>query len=132
MTVLENKEKILIIEDEPIVSSDIEISLEDAGYDISGVCISGEEAAKKIKKGCPDLVIMDVNIQGKVDGITFASKICLPMRIPVIYISACLDKETLDRAKTTLPCAYLSKPYKEGDLMANVVMALHKKGQGKL
>jgi len=125
------KKHILIVEDERIVSADIKISLQKLGFDISGTAVSGEEAIKKAEKLMPDLVLMDIILRDKMDGIEAATLISSRFDIPVVYLTAHADDKTLERAKITEPFGYLLKPFDDKDLHTTVEMALYKHKMGK-
>jgi two-component sensor histidine kinase len=119
-------EKILIVEDEELVAQDIKGTLEDLGYEVSAITPSGEEALEKIKKIQPDSVLMDIMLEGEMDGIETAQKILDLFDIPVVYITAYSNPEILQRAKKTEPYGYILKPFHERDLQINIEMALYK------
>ncbi len=121
-------EKILVVEDEGIVSMHIQNSLKNLGYIISGAASSGEEAIEMAKKSWPDLVLMDIVLKGKMDGIEAAAQIRHKLNIPVIYLTAYGDESTLRRAKITEPFGYLLKPFKERELHIAIEIALYKHG----
>ena len=118
--------RILIVEDERIVAKDIEASLINMGYKIAGIVSSGEEAVKKAKKEKPDLILMDIVLQGDIDGIEASRRIRLCYFIPIVYLTAYADVETLNRAKLTEPFGYIIKPFEDSDLHTTVEMALYK------
>ena len=95
---------------------DIQRRLKKLGYDVPAIVCSGEEAIKKVKENKPDLVLMDINLHGEMDGIETASKIHSFSDIPVIYLTAYSDDKTLERAKITEPFAYMIKPFKDREL----------------
>jgi PAS domain S-box-containing protein len=118
------KIKILIVEDERIIAQDIEHKLSHSGYKIVGICISGEDAIKKAGRLKPDLILMDIVLKGKKDGVQAAETIKSRYNIPIIYITAFMDKKTLTRAKNSLPFGYLIKPFDEKELRVTIEMAL--------
>lgn len=120
------KPRILIVEDESIVAKDLELTLEGMGYVVSGVVASGEEAVRRAEEDRPDLVLMDIVLQGGMDGIEAADGIRSGLNIPAIYITAHADEELLERAKLTEPFGYLLKPFKDGELHSTIEMALYK------
>ncbi len=125
--------KILIVEDELIAAANIARNLEKQGYQVTAKVNSGEKALEQIKQNPPDLVLMDIMIRGRLDGIETASKISQRYRTPIIYITAYADRTTLDRAKETEPYGYLVKPFKSQDISTTIEMALQKrKGEKKL
>lgn len=116
--------KILIVEDEAIVALDIARRLEKMDYEVIGRLASGEEALELIAKQPPDLVLMDINLQGEMDGIDTATTIYKTYNIPVIYLTAYAGKSTLERAKQSKPYGYILKPFKEKELHATIEVAL--------
>jgi PAS domain S-box-containing protein len=118
--------RILLVEDEGIIARDIRDSLEGMGYDVIGVEVSGEKAIDTVGRERPDLVLMDVVLQGPVDGIKAASEIRSRYNIPVIYLTAYADEQILERAKPTQPFGYLIKPFEEKELNFTIEMALYK------
>jgi len=118
--------KILIVENEALEALDIQDNLERWGYEVPAVVSSGEEAIKKAEEFKPDLILMDIFLTGKVDGIEAARKINEGMNIPVIYITAYSDDETMERAKSTFPFSYLIKPIENKELKFAVETALYK------
>lgn len=117
---------ILIVEDEPISASVIQKKLKSLGYSITGVVSFGEEAIEKVAELHPDLVLMDIVLKGKMDGIEAAEKIRSGFDIPVIYLTACADENTLQRAKITEPYGYILKPCEERELHTSIEMALYR------
>ena len=107
--------KILIVEDEKIIARDIQSRLEILGYLGTDVVSSGEEAISKSAETRPDLVLMDIKLKGAMDGIEAASHISGQLNIPVVYLTAHSERETLKRAKTTVPYGYILKPLGEKD-----------------
>lgn len=116
--------KILIIEDEAVVSLDITRRLEKMGYEVMGRLASGEEALELVQQDPPDLVLMDINLQGEIDGIETANKLYQNHNIPVIYLTAYAGESTLERAKESKPYGYILKPFKERELRATIEIAL--------
>jgi two-component system, response regulator PdtaR len=120
------KAKILVVEDQNIVALNIRNKLKNLGYTVPGTASNGEEAIRKAELTNADLVLMDIMLKGEMDGIEAAREIKNKLGIPVLYLTAYTDDETLNRAKTTEPAGYISKPFKEEDLHSNIEMALHK------
>lgn len=121
------KNKILIVEDESIVSMGLKQDLKKIGINVSGIASTGKQAIKQAEKTNPDLILMDIKLKGKMDGIQAAEKIVEKYDIPIIYLTAYGDNKTLQRAKITEPYGYIIKPYKERDLKVSIEMALYKK-----
>ena len=121
-----NRKQILVVEDERIVAADIKLSVQRLGYDVCGIAFSGEEATKKAEEMKPDLVLMDIVLEGEMDGIEAASAIRSRFAIPVVYLTAYADKKTLERAKITEPFGYIIKPFEERELNSIIEIALYK------
>ena len=107
---------ILVVEDESIVARDIQNCVTDLGYESAGWAASGEEAIAKAGQAQPDLVLMDVRLSGKMDGISAADEIRERFEIPVVFLTAFGDDETLKRAKLSGPFGYVLKPFDPADL----------------
>lgn len=120
------KTNILITEDESIVAKDIQMSLKKLGYNVVGICSSGEDAIKAAEEKKPDLVLMDIMLKGEMSGIEAADVIRQKMNVPVIFLTAYADESTLSKAKVTEPYGYIIKPFKEIDLHTSIEMALYK------
>jgi len=118
--------RILIVEDELIVAKDVQNMLERTGYTVPAVVSSGEAAVRKAVEVQPDLVLMDIMLKGDIDGVEAAEQIRDLLHIPVIYITAYADEDTLQRAKITEPYGYIIKPFQERELYTNIEMALYK------
>ena len=122
----ETKTRILVVEDDVIVASDIEKSLEHFGYKVPATASSGEQAISKALDLKPDLILMDIRLKGKMDGVEAAAKIREKLNVPVIYLTAYSDEKTIERAKITEPLAYLLKPFEERELKTAVEIALYR------
>ena len=120
------KAKILVVEDQNIVALNIKNKLKNIGYTVPGTAATGEEAIRKAELMNADIVLMDIKLKGDMDGIEAAREIKEKLGIPILYLTAYTDDETLERAKTTEPAGYISKPFREEDLHSNIEMALHK------
>jgi signal transduction histidine kinase len=118
--------RIQIVEDETIVAMDIEDELTTLGYTVTAIGSSGEEAIQQAVETKPDLILMDIRLKGEVDGIEAAEEIRARFNIPVVYLTAYADDDTLARAKITEPFGYIIKPFQERDLHTTIEMALYK------
>lgn len=125
-TTTNKNNRILIAEDEAIVAVDIQSQLEAVGYRVLAVATSGQEARDLALEMRPDMVLMDIRLSGPLDGIDAAQAIRRKLDIPIVFLTAYADQETLQRAKATGPCGYLVKPFNERDLYATIEIALHK------
>jgi two-component system, sensor histidine kinase and response regulator len=118
--------RILIVEDERIVARDLAETLSRLGYVVSDLATTGEDAIAKVRAGVPELVLMDVRLPGAIDGIEAARQICAEQSVPIVYLTAHADDETLRRAKGTHPLAFLVKPFRPADLRCAIEIALDK------
>ena len=121
------KESILIVEDDFIVAKVIEKNLIDLGFSIAGLVATGEDAIAKAGSEKPDLVLMDIHLQGEMDGIAASEKIRARLNIPVVFLTAFSDQQTFDRALVTAPFGYIIKPFSQNTLSATIRVALNKK-----
>jgi len=119
--------KILIVEDESLVAMEIESALKKSNFDTCAVVSSGEEALDIVKKCKPDLILMDIYLEGQIDGIKACKKIKDIYNIPVIFLTAYSDKKTMKEALDCMPDGYLVKPFRRAELYASVKMLLQKK-----
>ena len=118
--------RILVVEDESIVAADIQDRLESLGYEVPATVASGEKAVEKAGVLRPDLVLMDIQLNGRMDGVVAADQIRLRFGIPVIYLTANADHPTVQRAKVTEPFGYVIKPFEERELHTAIEVALYK------
>lgn len=115
-----------MVEDEGIVATDIERCLEDAGFEVTGIAASAEDALREASRDCPDLVLMDVRIQGDADGIEAGHELHQRFGLPIVYLTAHGDPDTIERAKKTEPLAFLLKPFKPNELTHVIEFALNR------
>lgn len=123
--------RIMVVEDQAIVAKDIKATLEGLGYEVPAVAHTGEDAVRKAAETVPDLILMDINLRGEMDGIEAVGRIREKADIPVIFLTAYSDQATLDRAKLTSPMAYLIKPFEESELRTAIEVALWRHGMEK-
>ena len=117
--------RILVVEDEGIVAKDLKERLNSQGYNVVGTVSSGKEAIAKTTATRPDLILMDIKIKGPMNGIATAQKIQQRYNIPVVYLTAYADEDTVRRAKTTTPFGYLLKPFEDRELHSTIEIALY-------
>ena len=117
--------KILVVEDENIIAMDIRYTLRNLGYDVCGVVSSGEESVEKASSMNPDLILMDIKLKGNVDGVSAAQKIQSRQNIPVLYLTAYGDENTLNRLDKTKPFDYIHKPFEERELQFKIKTVLN-------
>ena len=117
--------RILVVEDQRLIAADIENTLKKLGYVVVGNVSSGEDAISKSDQLRPELVLMDVRLRGEMDGIQAAEIIRDRFNVPVVYLTAYADEETILRAKKTTPFGYLVKPFNERELRATIEIAFY-------
>ena len=118
--------KILIVEDDRIQALVLSSTLESLGYMIAGQATTAENAIALAGEKEPDLILMDIHLAGEKDGIYAAEQILADRNIPIIYLTAYADQETVSRAKTTGPFGYILKPVNERELKINIDIAFYK------
>lgn len=123
-----NSKKILIVEDELITAEGIKVCLGEAGYEVTGMYAAAEEAIDSIERARPDLVMMDIKLRGKMDGVEAAEIILERFDLPVIYLTSFADDEVIRRAASTESYGYIIKPFQEAELISNIEMAVYKHG----
>jgi PAS domain S-box-containing protein/putative nucleotidyltransferase with HDIG domain len=120
------KTKILVVEDESIVARDIRNMLVGLGYEVTAVVPGAKAAVQKAQETEPDIVLMDVMLQGEMNGVEAAEKIYTSFSIPVVYLTAYADSSTVQQAKKTEPFGYIIKPFEERELQTTIEIALYK------
>lgn len=116
--------QILVVEDEAIVALNLQTALQEMGYLLTSVTHSGEEALERISDNKPDLVLMDIQLSGKMDGIDVVEKIRTFSDVPVIYITAFTSHDIQHRAAHTMPKGYIIKPVRPAVLRSQIKTAL--------
>ena len=119
--------KVMVVEDERIVALHLKQQLTRLGYSVPAMATSGERALRQIVEIQPDVVLMDIHIEGTLDGIATAGQIPPDLQIPVIYLTAYSEDMTLERARGTRPYGYLVKPFSERELHASIQMVLERR-----
>ena len=120
------KAGILVVEDEQVIAMSISKSLERLGYSVVDVVNAGDVAVSRALDLSPDLILMDIMLEGSMDGIETARTLRARTDIPVIYLTAYADTATVERARETMPYSFLNKPINERDLFSNIESALYK------
>lgn len=120
------KINVLVVEDESIVSKDIQHSLTKLGYTVVGAASTGEKALEIAREFQPDIILMDIMLKGEMNGIQVAEIIRKELNIPIIFLTAYADEATLSKAKITEPYGYIIKPFKEIDLHTSIEMGIYK------
>jgi two-component system, response regulator PdtaR len=127
----EDKIRVLIVEDEDIIAQDIQETLRENGFAVAGIVDRGEHALAYFKDCQPDLVMLDINLAGQMDGIETAAMLKSYKDIPIIFLSGLSDQETISRAVKIEPDAYLTKPYNSTQLQASIHAAIRKHSGGE-
>lgn len=118
--------KILIVEDEMVIGANISLQLTDLGYEVTGIVPRAEEALACIRQDKPNIIILDIQLKGDIDGIEFAKIIQQEqLHIPVIFLTANSDEVNFNRAKETKPYAFISKPFRKIDLKRSIELILN-------
>ena len=120
---MKDKIKLLIVEDDPIIATDLERAMVKMGYAVLDSLESGEEALELIKKEVPDLILMDIQLEGDLDGIDTSHMISKQHQIPIIFLTSNTDMATFNRAKLTQPHGFLSKPFRYTDIANSIALA---------
>ena len=118
--------KVLVVEDEAIVAYDLARRLRKAGYEVPAIVASGQQALESIEETTPDLILLDIRLQGEMDGIAVAAEVRERFKLPVVYLTAHADRLTIERAKITGPFGYLVKPVGNVNLASAIEVALYK------
>jgi len=121
-----SKTKVYIVEDEVLLSKELENFLKSNGYNVVGVSQSGEEFLEKVVEERPNIVLMDIMLKGKITGIEAAKKLREMLDIPVIFLTAHGDEITVEKAKESFPYGYIIKPYREKELITTIEVVLNK------
>ena len=124
--------RVMVVEDERIVALHLRQQLVKLGYEVAEFAASGEQALRQVAAAQPDLILMDIHIDGSLDGIETAARLPADDRIPVIYLTAYSEEATLERARATKPYGYLVKPFAERELHATIQMALQRRHNEKI
>ncbi|WP_339895308.1 LytTR family transcriptional regulator DNA-binding domain-containing protein [uncultured Algibacter sp.] len=120
------KTKILIVEDEMIIAANMSLQLTTLGYDVVGIMPKGEDALVHIKQSIPDIILLDIHLKGDLTGIETAQIIQEDFNIPIIYVTANADNAHFNKAKTTNPYAFISKPFKKLDLQRAIELTINR------
>jgi PAS domain S-box-containing protein len=120
------EKSVLIVEDEGVVALSIKAALTKMGYTVVGIAVSGSEAIALATEKKPDVILMDIHIKGDIDGIQTTEKLNSVMDVPVIFLTAYADDETVSRAIRTGSHSYLVKPYNPRELYSNIEFAIYK------
>lgn len=118
--------QILIVEDEMIIAANISLQLSEMGYEVSGIIPRGEDALTHIKNNLPDIVLIDIQLKGELDGVETAYKMLkIHNNLAIIYLTANADEANFNRAKSTNPYAFISKPFKKLDLQRSIELTIN-------
>jgi DNA-binding LytR/AlgR family response regulator len=121
---MSEKTKILIVEDEMVIGANISLELNKLGYEVTGIVPRGEEALVHLKENTPDILLLDINLKGELDGVETAKEMQKTHNVPIIYLTANTDDANFNRAKETHPYAFITKPFKKLDLKRAIELTL--------
>jgi len=121
---LTTKPKILIVEDEMIIAADLSLQLTKLNYEVIGIQTRAEDALKTVEQNRPDLILMDINLAGEMDGIQASAQILKTSKVPVIFLTSNTDDASFQRAIETKPYAFLAKPFQKANLERGIELAL--------
>jgi DNA-binding LytR/AlgR family response regulator len=121
-----NNKKIIIVEDEALIADHIAMILADAGYEISGIFDEAETLFTAMKNSIPDAVLLDINLNGALDGVDIANEINKEYHVPIIFLTSNTDVRTIERVKYTKPAGFITKPYTPEELVSNLSIILFK------
>ena len=126
----QNPLRILVVEDEALVARDLQHSLVRAGYEVTALCRTGAEALEAVQLQQPDVVLMDIHLEGGMDGVEAAGRIQRDFQKPVVFLTGHADERTTARARTAQPYGYLLKPFHESELRSVVELAVSRHRRG--
>ncbi len=115
-----NQKSILIVEDEVITAMEIEKCLKNLGHNVRGIVNSGEKAIKRISENGINLILMDINLKGKIDGIEATERIHSTSNVPIIFLTAFASKEKEIQSRFSFPFGFLTKPFSENELQSAI------------
>ena len=118
--------RILIVEDEPLIAEDLAASLVELGYAVCAQADNALDAMAEITRCKPDLILLDINLEGSLDGVELAEKVNEKFGIPFIFVTSHADKGTIERVKRTRPSGFIVKPFDDNDLRSNIEIALYR------
>lgn len=119
-------DNILIVEDEPLIAEDISDTLQEAGYGIAGIAHNADAAIKILKTAAPSLALLDINIDGHIDGLMLAKIINSDFKVPFIFLTSFTDEKTLNEVKQLKPFGFIVKPFDDKELITNIELAINK------
>lgn len=129
---MESSKSILIVEDDMIIGANISLQLTNLGYEVEGLLSRGEDAISHVRENVPDMLLLDINLKGKLNGIETAKAIQAFHNIPIIYLTANSDEATFDKAKETHPKAFITKPFNKLNLQRTIALVAEELGEIKL
>ena len=119
--------RLMVVDDEAVITTQLEDRLQSMKYDVVGTASSAEESVSMARELCPDLILMDIVMKGKLDGIEAAEIIKNEMDVPIIFLTGYTSDNYIKRAKQVMPFGYIVKPFREEDVRANIEIALYRK-----
>jgi len=126
---MDSNVRILVVEDEMIIGAKISMQLTNLGYEVSGLLSRGEDVPYHVTENRPDIILLDINLKGSMDGIETAKLLSAQGNTPIIFLTANSDEATFNRAKTVKPAAFISKPFKQLDLQRAIELTISRMEQ---
>jgi CheY-like chemotaxis protein len=121
-----NRTRLMIVEDDMIIAANISLQLSNLGYEVTGIETRGEDAINHALENHPDIILMDIQLKGKIDGVEAAKAIQKTLDIPIVYLTANSDDASFERAKETRPYAFISKPFNKLNLERTIALVVEK------
>lgn len=128
---MENQVRILVVEDEMIIAAKVSLLLSNLGYLVDETIPNGEEALLHLKQNEVDIILLDIHLKGKLDGIETAAQVQTFSKAPIIFLTANTDEATFNRAKAVRPAGFISKPFKPLDLQRAIELTICRMGESK-
>lgn len=119
------KARVLIVEDEPLIADDLQLILEENEYEVVGMADNANDCIELVKNTTPDLILLDINIKGAIDGIMLAELLNKEFQIPFIFITSYTDDQTIGKVKVLNPSGFIVKPFEDREVATAVELALH-------
>lgn len=123
---MNSAKNIVIVEDEALIADRIAMILSDAGYQVAEVFGSAEPLLSFLKDNCPDIILLDINLNGALDGVDIANEVNRSYKIPIVFLTSNTDERTVERVKYTQPAGFITKPYTPEELVSNLEIILFK------
>lgn len=122
---MSNNIRVLIVEDDPLIAEDIAEYLDEIDFSVSGIAYNSDEALYELRYNTPDVALLDIDLNSKLDGVEIAQLINKKYKIPFVFLTSFADRATVARVRETMPMGYIVKPFNEKDLLASLEIAVY-------